>query len=69
VPEMDREEEIVRLLAVQVRLAVPNQTQAILELGRAGFGPARIGELLGTSAATAKTTIHRARKKGSNADG
>ena len=62
--DMDPQEEIARLLATLVRLQVENQTQAILELGRAGFGPARIGALLGTSADTAKVTLARARKKG-----
>jgi DNA-directed RNA polymerase specialized sigma24 family protein len=62
--DMDAQEEIARLLATLVRLQVENQTQAIIELGRAGFGPARIGALLGTSADTAKVTLARARKKG-----
>ena len=61
--EMDPQEEIARLLATLVRLQVDNQTQAILELGGAGFGPARIGLLLGTSGDTAKVTLARARKK------
>jgi DNA-directed RNA polymerase specialized sigma24 family protein len=61
---MDPSEELARLIATQIRLSVPNQTQAILELSRAGFGPTRIAELLGTSTATAKTTIAKSRKKG-----
>ena len=59
---MEPAEEITRLLALHLRLALPNQTQAILELNRAGFGPTRIAELLGTSTATAKVTIQKARK-------
>jgi len=64
--EMDSTEELVRLVAIQIRLGLPNQTQAILELSRAGFGPTRIAELLGTSPATAKVTIAKARKKGAS---
>lgn len=56
-------EELIRLVATQIRLSLPNQTQAILELSRAGFGPTRIAELVGTSPATAKVTIAKARKK------
>lgn len=61
--EMDPQDEIARLLATMIRLQVENQTQAIIELGKAGIGPARIGALLGTSADTAKVTLARARKK------
>ena len=62
--DMDAMEELTRLVAIQVRLSLPNQTAAILELSRAGFGPTRIAELLGTSPATAKVTIQKSRKKG-----
>jgi DNA-directed RNA polymerase specialized sigma24 family protein len=62
--DMDPSEELARLIATQIRLSVPNQTQAILELSRAGFGPTRIAELLGTSTATAKVTVAKSRKKG-----
>lgn len=67
--DMDPLDEMVRLLAIQVRLALPNQTQAILELSRAGFGPSRIAELLGTSPATAKVTVQKSRKKGALKNG
>jgi DNA-binding NarL/FixJ family response regulator len=66
---MEPLEELARLLAIQIRLALPNQTQAILELSRSGFGPTRIAELLGTSPATAKVTIQKSRKKGTLSDG
>jgi DNA-binding NarL/FixJ family response regulator len=65
---MEPLEEVARLLAIQIRLGLPNQTQAILELNRAGFGPTRIAQLLGTSPATAKVTIQKSRKKGPPAD-
>jgi DNA-binding NarL/FixJ family response regulator len=62
--EIDGLDEIARLLATQIRLSLPNQTAAILELNRAGLSNQRIAELLGTSAATAKTTVAKAKKKG-----
>jgi DNA-directed RNA polymerase specialized sigma24 family protein len=62
---MTPEEEAVRLLALLVRMQVDNQTQAIIELGKAGFPPARIAALLGTTADTAKVTLARARKRAS----
>jgi DNA-directed RNA polymerase specialized sigma24 family protein len=62
--EMSPEEEIARLLATIVRQNADTQTAAIIELSRAGFGPTRIGELLGASPGTAKVTIQRARAKG-----
>ena len=65
---MDPQEEIVRLLAIQLRRGVPSQGEAILELGRAGFGPTRIAELLGTTSNTVNVLLARdraRRKKGS----
>jgi hypothetical protein len=65
-------EEIARLLALQIRLQVENQTAAILALHRAGFSPPRITQLLGLSQDTARATIHQAKgstaKKGSHQD-
>lgn len=60
---MTTEEETVRLLALLVRLQLENQTEAILELGRAGFSASRIAALLGTTPDTAKVTLARARKR------
>lgn len=60
---MSSQEETVRLLALLIRLLLPSQTAAILELSKAGFGPARIAELLGTSANTANVAIQKAKKK------
>ena len=56
-------EEIVRLLAVQIRLQVENQTEAILALNRAGFSPPRITQLLGLSQDIARATIHQAKTR------
>ena len=60
---MSSEEETVRLLALLIRLLLPSQTAAILELSKVGFGPARIADLLGTSANTANVAIQKAKKK------
>jgi DNA-directed RNA polymerase specialized sigma24 family protein len=68
---MDPQEEIVRLLAIQVRMQFETQAEAIRELGRAGFGPTRIAELLGTTPGTVNVTLIKARgarpKKGRKA--
>jgi DNA-binding CsgD family transcriptional regulator len=60
--EIEPMDEIARLLALQIRLSLDSQTQAILELSRIGLSPRRIGELLGTSANTANVTIQKAKK-------
>ena len=58
---MEPLEEVVRLLAIQIRLSLPSQSGAIQELNRAGFGPSRIAELLGTTANTVSVTLRRAK--------
>ena len=63
ITEVDVLDEIARLLATQIRLSLPNQAQAILELNRAGLSNQRVAEFLGTSAATVKTTVAKAKKK------
>lgn len=60
---MDSQEEIVRLLALQIRMNCETQADAIRELSRAGFGPARIAELLGTTAGTVGVTLAKAKKR------
>jgi DNA-directed RNA polymerase specialized sigma24 family protein len=57
------EDEIVRLLAILVRRQVESQADAILELHRAGFGPSRIAELLGTTAGTVNVAVNRFKSK------
>ncbi len=59
---LDPQDEIARLLAILIRLQTENQAEAILELKKAGFGVARIAELLGTAAATANVAIQRSKK-------
>ena len=61
--EMGNSEETVRLLAALLRQNAESQSDAILELSRAGFGPTRISELLGTTVGTTKVAIQRSRKK------
>jgi len=58
---MDTQDEIVRLLAIQVRLQFESQADAIRELNRAGFGPSRIADLLGTTAGTVNVTLAKSK--------
>lgn len=60
---MDTQDEIVRLLAIQVRRQFENQSDAIREFDRAGFGPTRIAELLGTTAGTVNVQLARAKRQ------
>lgn len=60
---MDAQEETVRLLALQLRRSVESQSQAIEELSKAGFGPARIAVLLGTTANTVNVQLAKAKKR------
>ena len=55
-------DEVARLLAILIRLRVPTQADAIRELGKAGIGPKRIAELLGTTANTVHVTRAKARR-------
>lgn len=63
---MDPQEELVRLLAIQVRMQFDTQAEAIRELGRAGFGPTRIAELLGTTPGTVNVTLVKAKGSARN---
>lgn len=60
--DADSCDEVARLLAVLIRLQVPTQADAIREFGRAGIGPTRIAELLGTTANTVNVTLAKAKK-------
>ena len=60
---MEAQEEIVRLMVVQLRMQLPTQTDVISELHRGGFGPARIAELLGTTPNTVNVALQRVKKK------
>jgi hypothetical protein len=56
-------EEVVRLLAIQLRREAESQAQAIEEMSKAGFGPSRIAELLGTTPNTVNVAISNAKKR------
>ena len=60
---MEPMEEIARLLAIQIRRGSGSQAETAIELSRAGFGPTRIAQLLGTSAATVSKDLQRAKHK------
>jgi DNA-binding CsgD family transcriptional regulator len=60
---VEPQEEIVRLLAVQLRRDSESQTEAIVELGRAGFAPIRIAELMGTTGNTVNVALAKERKR------
>jgi DNA-directed RNA polymerase specialized sigma24 family protein len=55
-------DELVRLLALQVRYLFPSQAEASVALSKAGFKPSRIAQLLGTTTSTVTTDLQRARK-------
>jgi DNA-directed RNA polymerase specialized sigma24 family protein len=58
-PPVDHADEIVRLLALQLRLGFETQNEAILAFDKAGLTQPRIASLLGTSPGTVKDAIHR----------
>lgn len=60
---MDPQEELVRLKVIELRERLGSQTEAIVELNRAGFKPARIADLLGTTANTVNVTLQKAKKR------
>jgi DNA-directed RNA polymerase specialized sigma24 family protein len=60
---MEPQEEIIRLMVLQLRMQLPSQSEVINELYRAGFGPARIAQLIGTTANTVNVAVQRAKKK------
>lgn len=65
--EMDLQEQLLRVLVLQLRRDIGNQGETIRELRRAGFGPSRIADLLGTSAGTVNQELVKAKKeKGSS---
>jgi DNA-binding CsgD family transcriptional regulator len=60
---MEPLEEIVRLLAIQLRRDSESQAQAIEEMSKAAFGPSRIAELLGTTPNTVNVAVSSAKKR------
>jgi DNA-directed RNA polymerase specialized sigma24 family protein len=63
--ELTNGEEIVRLLVTQLRLQLESQAALVSELNRAGFGPSRIADLLGTTPGTVNVAIQRAKQRAS----
>lgn len=59
---LDPTEELVRLVALQIRLQLGNQSEAIIEMDRAGLGAVRIAELLGTTPNTVNVALNRAKR-------
>jgi hypothetical protein len=59
--KIDTGEETVRLLAALIRMQTESQSEAILDLHRAGIGVSRIAQLLGTTKGTANVAIQRAK--------
>ncbi len=55
-------DEAVRLIALQTRLQMETQNEAIIALADVGIGPKRIAELLGTTPNTVNVTISKARR-------
>jgi hypothetical protein len=62
VAELDHDEELARLIALQLRLQLGSQAACITELSRIGFGPKRIADLLGTTPNTVNVTLQKAKK-------
>lgn len=56
------QDEVARLLAIQLRLQLGNQALTIVEMNKAGFSNSRIAALFGTSPDTVKVTVQRAKK-------
>lgn len=67
--EFDTGEETVRLLAALIRRQTESQSEAILELHRAGLGVSRIADLLGTTKGTANVAVQRAKRRSSGEKG
>lgn len=65
--DVDTSNEIVRLMVLQLRIQVGSQSNAIIELSRAGFAPIRIAELLGTTQGTVNVALQRAKKTAAQA--
>jgi DNA-binding CsgD family transcriptional regulator len=61
--ELEPTEEVVRLLAIQLRRDTESQAEAIEEMSKAGFGPSRIALLLGTTPNTVNVAISNAKMR------
>jgi hypothetical protein len=60
-PVSENSDEIVRLLALLVRLQLPSQATAIERLNQVGFSPTRIAALLGTNPNVVNVSLAKAK--------
>jgi predicted XRE-type DNA-binding protein len=60
--KMDAQEELIRLMVLQLRRTAKTKSEIIVELDRAGFGQTRIAELLGTTQNAVNVTLNKAKK-------
>jgi hypothetical protein len=60
---MDPQEELIRLIVLQLRRTAKSQAELIVELNRVGFGATRIAELVGTTANAVNVTLNKAKKQ------
>jgi transcriptional regulator len=60
---MDVQEELVRLMVVQLRRTAKTQLEVIVELDKAGFGQTRIADLLGTTQNAVNVALNKAKKR------
>ena len=56
-------DQMVRLQALQIKLAMPSQAEAIVEMNKVGIGPSRIAEIMGTTPGRVNVAIQRAKPK------
>lgn len=56
-------DELVRMKALELKNTFGSQADTIIELSKAGFSPARIASLLGTTPGTVSVAVQRAKKK------
>jgi DNA-directed RNA polymerase specialized sigma24 family protein len=56
-------DDIARLLSVILRSTFETQTDAIEAMSKAGLTPTRIAGLLGTSSATVRDAVSKAKKR------
>ena len=56
-------DQMVRLQALQIKLAMPSQAETIVEMNKIGIGPLRIAEIMGTTPGTVNVAIQRAKPK------
>lgn len=67
--DMSVSDEIATLLALQIRLSLNSQAEAIVEMAHAGIRQSRIADLLGTTPGTVKVTIKRAKGRNTRRQG